>query len=129
MRAALDFLSGDESADTLAALREGFRRWAAQDGLPLERVLRLGTPYKLRLALRDGLLRQAATLMDAPTPWTRAGLLAERARCFELRKWPIWKERETVPAHADPIEALLWQARQYDEVMLDQRSIHRILLR
>lgn len=132
-RPALAFLAGDRSAETLDALADGMRLWAAQEAagepMPVNRYVGLpASPAKLRRALRDDRLRQAATLIDAPTPWLRAGALAEAARCFELRRWPVWRHMESAPLRASELEAMLFEARQFGEVMLDQRQIHRILL-
>ena len=134
MRAALEFLLGDESAETLAALRGGFIRYAAHDGagsaISLNRYIGLPvSPAKIRLTLRDQLLRQAGALIEAPTPWIRAGVLAEAVRCFERRKWRLgWRHLEEPPLRATAMEALLFRARGWAEFPQGQRQLNRILL-
>lgn len=133
MQPALAFLAGDRSTDVLDALADGMRRWAAQEGagdaMPVNRYVGLpASPCKTRRALRDAILRDAAVLLDAPTPWLRACTLADRCRLFELRRWPAWRHLEAPPLRASALEVLLFEARQFGVVMLSARRIHDLLL-
>ncbi len=132
MDAALAFLQGDDSAETLAALRDGLRRWAAQEGAGDAQALPacIGLPCtaaKLGRLLRDDLLRQAGELIEAPSPWARAEALAARCRLFELRRWPCWRGMTEAPLRADPIDTLLFEARRFGSVHLTPRRLYELL--
>jgi len=131
--AALRFLSGDRSSETLDALEAGLRRWAAQEGagdaIAVNRYIGLpASPCKLRKALRDDCLRRAAALIPAPTPWARASALAEESRLFRLRKWNLWQHLDMAPLRATPIQALLFEARKCAALPTTTRQFHNLLL-
>lgn len=112
----LRFLLGDDSLDVLQAIRADGLRWAMQErdrAMPLNRMMGLGGPRLVRADLRRHHLVQALRLMDAPTSWGRRKQLAEAARVFEARRWPIWGKLDTPPPHASEVDCHLWNARQY----------------
>lgn len=114
--AFIRFLMGDQSREVLQAIRADGLRWLEQQvdrPLPLERMLGIGRPRSVRAELRHIHLRAAANLLDAPTRWKRCCALAEACRTFEARRWPIWRHLSAPPAHASPVDAELWHARQF----------------
>jgi hypothetical protein len=117
---ALAFLAGDRSAETLDALAAGMRAM-------LRGEVAAPTVGQFRRALRDELLRRAGELIEAPTPGARAEALEERARLFELRRWPRWRHFKVAPPRADPVDVLLFEARQYGEVWLCDKWLKKLL--
>jgi hypothetical protein len=99
--------------DAQAWLADGFRRWLRAGGsISLQRALRLpATVASLRRALRDRHLAEAFDALPAGlTAWQRARVLAEAAREFERRKWPLWRRHTAAPAEATRVEVALFYA-------------------
>jgi hypothetical protein len=114
--AAVRFLLGDESVDTLADLRAAMLRWSAQTcekPVGLNRCLGLSTPRATRIDLRDALLAQAAELLTG-TRWARCKELAELARTFNARRYVSWK-RAGIPTTASAIDVLLYRACEHGD--------------
>lgn len=134
---AAPFLLYASDAEIAAAVRCAVRRYVQRADLPLHRVLGVGTPLKARLALRNHYLRQALEVIEqeagerieAKLPRSPFEVLAHRAKAFELGRWEHdgWKHFDQVPAQADAIEAALFEARRFGEVMLCARSLRDIL--
>lgn len=130
MRAALDFLSGDDSAETLAELRAGLRRWAASDDagrrMGLHRYLGIGSAQSLRLVLRDALVREAADLIEAGSVGERARLLAKQVKDLE-KEWRHWRQFAEAPARASAVLRVLWRARCLGRIPQTSRALVDII--
>lgn len=112
--AVFQFIRGGEGPEVLDDMRRRIKAWLTDDAerpLPLHRHLGLGGPQAARLALRDHYLTEAAALLEGPSTWQRCRQLAEAARAFEVRRWPIWRRFDSPPTHAGPVDAMLWHAR------------------
>jgi hypothetical protein len=112
-------------------LRAGFEAWLIHgDTLALHRCLGLpASPAGVRRIQRNRLLRQAAELIQADTPWQRAGKLLEAVRLFDLRKWPAWYRLDTAPPHATDLERVLFDLLKMEiDLPGTQRQYHHILL-
>lgn len=112
-------------------LRAGLALWAKRGAtMALHQCLRLPpSPAALRRVQRDRLLRQAASLIDAPTDWQRAGKLLERVRLFELRTWAVWHRLESAPPHATDLQRILFDLMRLGvDTPGTQRQFHTILL-
>lgn len=96
----------------MQSLARGFTTWLEAGGsLSLQRCLGLpANPERVRLAMRDGHLRDAAQHIDAPTDWQRAGLMLDAARQFELRRWACWWSYPAPPPHASDLDRCLFLA-------------------
>ena len=93
-------------------LARGFRTWLEAGGtLSLQRCLGLpANPESVRRAIRDGDLQRAAATIEAPSDWQRAGMLAQAAQHFELRRWPCWWDLELPPPNASDLDRHLFFA-------------------
>jgi hypothetical protein len=114
--AAIAFMLGDTSPEVLAELRAAMVRWSEQTGdrpLPLNRVCGMGGPRSTRIDLRNALMLEAWALLEG-TCWRRCKGLAEMARTFNVRLWPIWR-RDGIPADASAVEILLFRACEFGE--------------
>lgn len=111
-------------------LQAGAIAWMRNGGTPaLNRFLDCPSPDGLRRIQRNELLREAAALLEAETPWQRAGKLRERVRLFELRKWPVWFRLDTAPPHATDLERVLFELLRLETELPDtHRQYHTILL-
>lgn len=109
--AALAFMLGSDSPETLADLRAAMLRWSEQTGdrtMDMHRFMGLGTPRLTRLDRRDALLAEVFDHLEG-TRWARCRQLAEMARTFNTRRWPVW-QRDGLPAGAAPVDVLLFRA-------------------
>lgn len=114
--AAIAFLLGDESVDTLSAMRAAMLRWSAQTGekpIGLNRCVSLSTPRATRIDLRDALVSQAAELLTG-TRWARCKALAELARTFNARRYDSWA-LAGIPSTASTVDVLLFRACEQGE--------------
>lgn len=96
----------------------------SERGPDLSRVLGLGTRRAARLARRDALLRQAGSLIPGNV-WDRARAILEASRLVEVRRSARWS-RTGVPADADPVEALVFEAGRLEAIpstLVQLRSI------
>jgi hypothetical protein len=110
--------------------RAGMATWLRAGGrIPLERCLRLPkTPAKLRQAIRDSHLRQAASLIDASTPYARARALEREIAAFMRCAWPAWRECSSPPPGTSRLrEALFHALKAGDEAALSARQLATIL--
>lgn len=83
---------------------------------------------RLRKNMRNHWLRDAASLIDAPTPWKRARLLRDEALSFERRQWPLWSRANLPPPHANGVQARLFYAlRTRASFPTSVRMFHEIL--
>lgn len=115
--AFIRFLLGDRSPEVLDAVQADGLRWAEQTGgrpTPLNQYLGMGGPRAARILLRDALLVEAADLLDEGTRWARCCRLAEMARAFNVRRYPIWR-RHGLPADASAVDVLLFRACEFGE--------------
>ena len=98
-----------ETADWLAA---GLSAWLNAGGtLPLLRCLGMpATVPRVKLAMRDLWLREAAQFVSAPKLWGRAKGLAAEADHFERRTWPAWRHLDIPPNHASELQKRLFLA-------------------
>lgn len=101
-----------------AWLQDGLRRWMQQASggqLDLHRMLGLGGPRAVRIALRCQHLVAAAALLPGPSHWARCQQLAEAARAFSTRRWPRWQRLDAPPLDARPVDVHLWHAARLGE--------------
>lgn len=110
---AIAILESAHDADDLAWLRRGFAL-AFRDGVPLDMALGLpSTAARMRSALRDYWLTQAATEFSAMPPWRRAQELARIGRAFERNIWPLWQRYDRPPAHASALDRTLFYLHRH----------------
>ncbi|MGX2031920.1 MULTISPECIES: hypothetical protein [Methylocaldum] len=94
-------------------LREGLRS-AIETGQPLERALRLtelpGRSWRDAVRQRKAklLVRLAADLIPAPTPWSRAESLFKEIAAFKRYRWSRLQGLDTPPDTLDGIEQHLF---------------------
>jgi hypothetical protein len=120
-------LEGAHDADDIAWLRGGFAR-AFRDGLPLDLALGLpATRARLRTALRDYWLAQAADELSALLPWPRACELARRGREFERRTWPVWRRHDAPPGHATALDRCLFYLHRHGGRVPNARRLFDVL--
>ncbi len=98
-----------ETADWLAS---GFSAWLNAGGaLPLLRCLGMpATVLRVKTAMRDQWLLEAAQFIGAAKPWARAKALSEEAERFERRAWLAWKHLDLPPDHASELQKRLFLA-------------------
>jgi hypothetical protein len=127
---ALRLLAGDRDPELLDALAHDLARWARQEPqerpIALHRYMRLPSPAGTRLALRDCLLRRAAGLLPAATLGERARLLAAEVALLD-RRWAVWRDLPSAPAHAPEVLQVLWSARQWGRLPGTCRQLVTIL--
>lgn len=114
--AALAFMLGSDSPETLAELRAAMLRWAEQgDDRPIElrRFLGLGTVCKARQALRNALVVDASALLVGGR-WQRCKQLAAMAAEMNARRYSVWVSLG-VPPDVGEAWRLLFHARHYGE--------------
>ena len=125
-----ELLSGDPSPEAIRALAAGLQRWMSDDSprpIGLHRHLGLGCPRAARMSLRDSYLIKAAELLEGPALWQRCRQLAEAARAFEARRWPLWHRLKSPPSHATEVDCLLWQARRLGDLPVNPEGFLPIL--
>jgi hypothetical protein len=71
-----------------------------------------GRYAQLRQARRNYHLRNAAALLGERTPWLQAKALRRQAALFEGTVWPRWREKDSPPPTASPLQVELWRARK-----------------
>lgn len=111
----------------------GLASWLRLDGqVSLQRALGLGANTdRVRRAIRDLWLREAAALLDHLTPWGRAKELCAAGDKFERRVWPCWRGEDCPPNYATPLQGALFfalkagtklpgTARQWRNIIGDQ---------
>ena len=98
-----------ETADWLAS---GFSAWLNAGGaLPLLRCLGMpATVPKVKVAMRNQWLKEAAQFVGAAKPWARAKALSEEAERFERRAWLAWKHLDMPPNNASELQKRLFLA-------------------
>jgi hypothetical protein len=130
MLPALRLLAGDRDPELLDALAHDLARWARQEPqerpISLHRYMRLPSPASTRLALRDALLRHAAGLLPAATLGGRARLLAGEVALLD-RKWAVWRDLPSAPAHAPEVLRVLWAARRWGRLPGTARMLTDII--
>lgn len=118
-------------------LARGFRTWLDAGGdLSLPSCLGLAAnPERVRRAWRDKHLQDAAALIVGPTTWQRAGLLADAAHQFELRRWSCWWSLPAPPPNASDLDRHLFKAmksgagklptttRQFFNIMRERETV------
>lgn len=125
------FADGADDAESSAPLRLAVRAMLAGDAADANSAFALAgvpaTATGLRRAIRDAFLRDAATLIDAPTGWQRAGALADAVQCFLGWRWGAWQRYTVPPAHATRLELALFFAARHGLAALTQRQIFSII--
>ncbi len=115
-------------------IRRGLRD-AIETGQPLERALRLtelpGRSWRDAVRQRKAklLVRQAADLIPAPTPWSRAESLLKEIAAFRRYRWSRLQGLDTPPDTLDGIERHLFGLFQLrnGEVSYSVGAIYTIL--
>ena len=99
-------------AETSDWLASGFSAWLNAGGtLPLLRCLGMpATVPRVKIAMRDLWLKEAAGFIAASKPWARAKALSEEGDHFERRTWPAWRHLDTPPRHATELQKRLFLA-------------------
>ena len=106
-------LEGAHDEHDLQWLRRGFAL-AFRDGVPLDLALGLpATAARMRTALRDYWLAEAASELPAMLPWQRAQELARIGRAFERRTWPLWRRYDHPPGHATALDRVLFYLHRH----------------
>lgn len=115
-----------ESAEWLAY---GFRRWLNHgDSLPA--MIHFGlpsTPRRLRLAIRDWHLRQAAQHTKEATTWRRARALSEEIERYQGRKAAAWSKLPAAPEHATEIESEIHAASIWGDLPATPQAVRNVL--
>jgi|GEM_PF-5334496 len=75
--------------------------------------------------LRDGLIRRAALMLDAQSPYAKAGVLAIEAKALARRREFA---QDDSPA-GSPVRALLREAGRFGELPASRRHYYRVLVR
>lgn len=118
--AYLRFLQGDESRETLDAVREEAKGWLFQPEcdrpIGLHRFHGLGGPRVTRRMMRDRVLAEIVAMFPGMSAWQRACLLAEEARSLQKLKAGQWREHSSPPKEASSIQAGLLEAMRFDEL-------------
>ena len=99
-------------AETTDWLASGLSAWLNAGGtLPLLRCLGMpATVPKVKIAMRNLWLKEAAQFIEAKTPWAKAKTLCEETGRFERRTWPAWRHFDTPPSHATELQKRLFLA-------------------
>jgi hypothetical protein len=125
----LRLVGGVDDPAVTAWLRSAVVRWLKSDSdLTLTEALHLGdSARRVRLAVRDSWIAEAAKLTGGASPWTQAVVLEREVAHYLTFKWPAWRRLDDPPAGASPIEHCLHIARLADELPRSTASLYRIL--
>lgn len=121
--------SGNLDPEAAEWLAYGFRRWL-NHGDALPPMIHFGlpsTPRRLRLAIRDWHIKQAAGHIKEQSTWRRARALSEEIERYQGRKAGAWSKLPTAPGHATPIEAELHAASRYADLPSTPQAVRDIL--
>ncbi len=93
-------------------LASGLSAWLNAGGsLPLLRCLGIpATVPKVRVAMRNLWLKEAAGFVAAPTSWAIARALSDECDHFERSTWPAWQRLDTPPRRATELQKRLFLA-------------------
>ena len=107
-------ISEGKDQEAAAWCASGVSAWL-RFGKPIQLPRCLGlqaSPDSVKKALRDALLRQAASMLKETGPWDRAKALARHAIRFETSLWRRICNLSTPPEQADEMTRLLFYARR-----------------